>query len=426
MNSNSRKWTDVVDTSTLLLWALLFCGLMTGVLPRTFVDVAVVVICFGLLFTGNLVMAYPFMLFYFGTFGLVMGISTYRIFSLLLLLDAAIKFTKRKSVHVKILLPITVYILYLVIVLSSYSVQRALFGFVDILCALAVVGYLNESTENVRAFFKQYVIVTVVAIISGIIMSNVVTENHVMEEYVVSRFMATFEDPNYMGFFLTISTFAAVTLKLFKPAVRLIVIIAIYVAILASSSMTAIIVHIILWPLYLVVTKKINVKVFATCIILIVFALGLYQYGTEHPEAPVVGNVTYRIQEKLQAWEKGDMSGVTTNRSDLTGEHWAYFVQQPLAKLLFGGTPVNTIYISDDVYGAAHNEYVDMLLNIGILGTTIMLGYMFSNLYTRLKACIQTKNEVQVCLFMTKCTWVLYAMALTMFMEFRFMLPFFI
>lgn len=426
MKLNSSKTIITLNPTKLLLGMLLFCGLLTGVVPQTVVDIMVVAICVMLLINGNLVLAYPFMLFYYGTFGLVLGLSTYRIFSLLLLIDGLLKLGRKANVQLKLLVTILVYVLYLIIVMSSYSLQRTVFCFIDILCVLFVAGYLNENTDNIREFFKLYALVSMVAIVSGIILQNALVTELVMEDYTASRFTATFEDPNYMGLFMTIGVFTTVTLKLFKPIVRWLAIIAMYAAILASASMTAIVVHILLWPVCLVVAKKINIKVFIACIVVILLVLGLYQYGLENPEAPIVGNVSFRIQEKLADWEAGDISGVTTKRSDLTKEHWEYFVEQPFWKKLFGGTPVNAIFISDDVYGAAHNEYVDLLLNVGLIGTAILLWFMFSNTYKHLKASRETGDETLLCIFMTKCVWIAYAATLTLFMDFRFMLPFFI
>ena len=140
----------------------------------------------------------------------------------------------------------------------------------------------------------------------------------------------------------------------------------------------------------------------------------------------MVGDTVYRIQEKLSALESGDMSKVTTSRSSLTSEHWHYFLAQPLWRKLFGGEMVNTLRLDNGFNMAAHNEYVDMLLNIGLLGTTIMLGYMFYSTVNRLKEYKQTRNEIYLFLFIVKCVWIFYAMTLTLFLEFRFMLPFFI
>lgn len=429
MKLNAIRTNTTCSARNLLLGLLFLCGLLTGVAPQSIIDIGIIAICALLLFNGNLIFAYPFMLLYYSTFGLVFGISTYRIFSLMLLFERLLQLNKNASFPLKFVSPILVYLLYLITVMTGYSVQRTIFTFIDILCTLIIVGKLRENiddTNDIFTFFRIYVIVCLCSIVSGISLQNSLAEQHVMEEYTVYRFSATLNDPNYMGFFMTAAVFSTVSLKLFKPITRWIVVGTIYIAILASASMTAIVVNIILWPVYLVVSRKINIKTLIVCAIVIACALGVYQYGLENPDTPVIGSVSYRIQEKLTDWEAGDISGVTTKRSELTKAHWEYFLAQPIWAQLFGGTASNSIFISENLYGAAHNEYVDLLLNVGIIGTFVLLFYMIYGALGHLKQFRQTNDETSSCLFMIKCVWLCYAATLTMFLDFRFMLPFFI
>ena len=87
-----------------------------------------------------------------------------------------------------------------------------------------------------------------------------VSGNTIGGEYEYTRFNATFEDPNYMGFFFTIAIFALVTLRLFDKKVRYVLIVVLYAMLITSLSVTAIVVNIAVWLFYLVIMKKLKIK----------------------------------------------------------------------------------------------------------------------------------------------------------------------
>ena len=416
-----------LDTTTLLVGLLMLCVLLTGFVPQLILDILILALSFALLVKGELYLAFPFMIFYYKYFGLVLGVSTYRLFTFLVLFDGMYKLIKQPVITVRYLLPLLVYGLYLAFVMGSIDPRKAVFSFVDVVSCIAMVSfYLMEDVQCIRKFFYVYALLTIAAFITGVVNDNVLLQENSWEDISITRFNATFEDPNYMGFFYTIAVFAIVSLKLFKSKIRWIFVVALYVMLLASVSMTAIVVNAILWLVYLVISNKINIKSFVAGFLVVLLFIGIYQYGLKHPDTPILGDLSYRISDKTQAAETGDMNTATTNRLKLAEEHWQYFLDQPLGKKLFGGTPVNASVIDDDLKLAAHNEYVDMLLNVGILGAVILLGFMFKRTYDCFRAYKETKQNEYLCLLMCKGVWLTYAASLTLFIEWRFMLPFFI
>ena len=101
-----------------------------------------------------------------------------------------------------------------------------------------------------------------------------------------------------------------------------------------------------------------------------------------------------------------------------------FFLDQPLMKQFIGGTSVNLYYLDPRLNTAAHNEYVDLLLNVGILGTLIMLLYFFTGMVKNNMRFLKTGNTRYLFLFTLKIIWCFYAFTLTMFLDYRFVLFF--
>ena len=229
-----------------------------------------------------------------------------------------------------------------------------------------------------------------------------------------------------MGFFFTIAVFSVITLKLFDKRIRYVIVLALYAMMMSSLSMTAIVVNLLVWSFYCAFTGKIKIKFIVIGIGVVALLIGLYNFGLENPDTSVLGELSARIEEKLISLSKGDIGDVTTGRSDLTLEHLEYYFNSSFITLIFGGVPVNCKYIHPDFEMAAHNEYVDMLLNVGLVGAFVMFRYFFSNYIDYFKKYRKSRSQNALFLVMIKTVWMCYAMTLTMFLDFRFMIFFLI
>ena len=394
---------------------------LTGLFNQSILSFGIVICCVLLLCFDKLQLAFPFMLFYNSFYGLVFGISVFRIYTLLIVLSAVLTASNKAKLKIKYLLPILVYAIYIAIVMLPQGVSSALFLFIDVINCVIIISKLLSTETILKSFFKIYVIVAIISFISGTL-----AENSIGGEYDYSRFMATFEDPNYMGFFFTVAVFAVVTLKLFDKRIRVLIIVSLYVMMLTSLSITGILVNIALWSFYLVVMKKIRWWSVFVIALVVVVSINLYNYGISNPETPVLGDFSARIEEKLDSLESGDMGDVTTNRSDLAAEHFEIYTNLPFLNMLFGGIAVNTRYIDPAVGVAGHNEYIDMLLNIGVVGTIVLLGYFVYNIVFYSKKYLANREDKYLLFIMAKVSWMLYAMTLTVFLDFRFMFLFLI
>lgn len=414
-NSRIKK-----ENITFVALAIIFvCSLLTGLLPQKLLSTVILLMCVVLFSQDALFLAFPFTIFYNDMYGIVLGMSVDRLISLLLLLKFVLTIARKKELHIKYFIPLFVYLFYSLLVIANYDIRRSAVSFLDVICCVLIVSrYLRDDSNNLRNFFKVYFFVAVSAFITGMLSANVYMHGE------MSRFLATFEDPNYMGYFYTTGIFAIISLKLFKPWFRYVAVVFMYVAILASLSLSAIVTNVFLWLIYLVVTKSINVKTFVICVLAIIFVFSVYNYGLLNPETEYIGNFSSRVENAINKFTSGDLSGATTGRFGLTIDHIEYFNELPLLKKLFGGVPVNAHHIESVFSGSAHNEYVDMLLNIGIVGTIIMLSYTFSNLIKSLKQYYNTENRDYLGICMIKFTWCVYCLSLTVFMDNRFMISF--
>lgn len=434
--NNSLQWSHVrrnidrgnISLSAVCIGVILLCALMTGFVSQSLLSFAVLAISILLVISGDIYLVFPIMLFYYESFGQLMGMSTYRYFSLLFLFAIILMrpiFTFRFSQFV----PFFLFVIYCGIVIAPDNVRKAIFAVVDIVCILALVNYFLCDERKMKKFFTVYAFTAICAFFTGVFLNrshSAVTE--INGEFVeIVRNYATFEDPNYAGLFYTLAIFAVVTLKLFKPAWRAAIVIALYAMVLTTLSITAIIVNILLWLLYLIVFKKINAITGVCLILVVIILLGLYAYGLSRPSTPVIGMLSLRISDKLNSLESNDIDSVTTNRSALTERHWQFFQNQSPFRMLVGMNAASTLKTDlNGDRGAAHNEYVDLLLNIGIFGTILYLGTFLSRGLVAYQGLRTPKSGYWGCIFMTKAIWLLYALTLTMFGDYRFMLLFFL
>ncbi len=419
------KNTKLNWTTMCIVLLLLVAGL-TGIIPSTVQAVLVIGLCALLLLTDDLYLVYPIMIFYYSPFGQFAGMSVYRYFSIMFFLSVLLRhFREKFTLKWYVALTLAVMSSYALITFSSYNLRSALFLIFDILCIFILVKKYLLDDDKLKKFFTVYCFAAMLAFLTGVITGGVV-ENEVMniEGEEVSRFNATFEDPNYMGFFYTIAIFSVISLKLFKPWLRIIIVIALYMMMLASLSMTAIVVNILVWMVYLVLTKKLKVKTFIVIILVAAVLVALYNYGLENSDTPILGALSYRIDDKLSSLFSRDYDELTTNRTLITDKHLQYFNEQSVFKKLFG---LNVVTSTHTMLGSvAHNELVDMMLNVGIVG---MLALMLCYLYRTIEVVVlyvKTKEPKYICITVLKAVWLCYALTLTMFADFRFMLMFFI
>ena len=192
----------------------------------------------------------------------------------------------------------------------------------------------------------------------------------------------------------------------------------------ASLSITAIVANLLLWVFYLLVMKKLKPIGFITIIVIFAGIVALYIWGLRNPNVPVLGDLVARIDEKLVSLSVGDMSDVTTGRTTLAKQNFEFYLSQSILTIIFGGISVNCRHVHPALSQVSHNEFVDLLLNVGIVGAVIMVGFFLVSYFSYVKKYYRSKESHDLCIVMIKTIWLLYAVALTTFLDFKFMLMF--
>lgn len=418
-----------INLHTICLWVCYVCCALSGLVPQMILSLIVVACITIICFKDDSVAIWPIMIFYYSVLGTLFGISVYRIFTLIFLVTHFYRIQK-PTIQYRVLAPLTVYIFYLVLVVSGHSMKTMLFAFVDIICAIFLVcDYLNEE-DKLKKFVNSYVIVAFLAFLTGIVSRNEMT---VMQNYggkllTISRFTATFEDPNYMGFFYTIAIFAIVSLKMYRSVIRNLIVIGLYGIILTSMSMTAIIGNILLWILFFLIRGKISLRTVVMIILALAVLVNLYNYGLEHPDIKLIGDMSLRIQDKLNSLFLKDFDSFSTGRTALSEVHLNIFEESSVIRQLFGGRAVNSYYIDirQDANFSAHNEYIDMLLNVGVIGWIIMFGYVIISMIKKVFVYRSSSDDLFLCGIMMNLAWLYYVATLTVFLDFRYMFAFFV
>lgn len=407
------------DIPFVIVVVMVLLTALTGLFNQTVLSLGILMCCAILMFYDKLYLGFPFMLFYSIFYGVVFGIAVASLYSAMLIGNAILRMSNESNLRLKCLLPLLVYLIYLILIMLPQSASVFIALLIDVIGGFVLVSDLLKKTDAIKNFFKTYAVVCLCSFFSGILVGNFVGD-----EYNETRFLATFEDPNYMGFFFTIAIFALVTLKLFDKRIRFIMVISLYLMMLTTLSVTAIVANIALWMFYLIMMKKIKWWSIFVVVLVAMILVSLFNYGLNNQDVPFLSDFANRIDKKLVSLEAGDIDDVTTNRTELAARHFEYYINLPVFNLLFGGIAVNSRYLDPRIASSAHNEYIDMLLNVGVVGAVIMFGYFISNMVSYVKTYRENKEEKYLFLIMAKTVWMCYAMTLTVFIDFRFMLLF--
>lgn len=396
-------------------------------MPSQITAIIVVGITCLLCLRGNGVLIIPLLLFYYNYFGDIAGIRTFYICAVLIV-AFDIKSVLRVNKDISLWMAVLVYFLYIICVVYSLNIKSMIYMGISVITILYAKKKLLSNEELLRLFFVIFGLTAVVSYFNGLFIQNIYDTVLILAGHAsnVARTMGTFNDPNYMGLFYSVAVFSIISLELFDKRVRVILVCALYVMIATTLSMTAIIGNVLFWAIYLLVTKKINIKTFVTVLIVAAVCVGVYSYGLEHTNIPYLSDLSARISDKLQNAE--NMDSLTTGRLSHAEDHWNYYCKQNLWRMLIGGNCVNSLAIDPAIDTiAAHNEYVDLLLNVGFIGTFVLVLYLGKRLVqTYLDYRYNNNDKNALCVFMIKVVYVFYAATLTMFMENRFLLFYFL
>ncbi len=382
-----------------------------------------------LFFYDEYYLALPILLFFYMQLVLPGGIVLFRVYSLLLLLKVI---KKAIPLDLTSLLPFLVITLYSVVAIFPHSIRLAVFLIFDMIFLLYYIRSYLMNRERFRSFFRYYVLAALAATVFGLLRmaGQLSTAVFVDGQWVyVTRFIATYNDPNYLGFFYNIAIFSLISLRLFRRVwLQRLLLAIMYLALIATLSTTAILCNVGGIVLFLLLTKRITLKTVVTLALLSQGVLFLYNAALTRPIF-LLSDAALKVKSKLMEVDLGNFSSFSSQRTDLWADHLEYFREQSNFRMFFGGNVINAYVLDESTFSAvSHQEFIDMLLNFGLLGTMIMIlaflirsGRILRSLYHK-----KQNGGEEVAVLLMKYVWVFYAFGLTMFPGWMFFLFFFL
>lgn len=256
------------------------------------------------------------------------------------------------------------------------------------------IVYVAVSLRNDRELKRRFQTVVVAmclsAAIYGILFVNIkgIYEQTNGLVYYSGRYCGTASDPNYMAFYYCISVVYIVFSKKIGNLLKCVLVAAFFFATAITGSLTALLTILATFVLYLFWGEKGNLKKRAAAIILTLSA-GVFLYlalFTDTFEIAYLAVFKARIAEKISFLQSGDLSAVTSGRTEYSGEYIHYLFEQNLLHMLFGGYQLNALGLAGEAYEqirfAAHNTYVDVLMTCGIVGLGIFIYRILSGIYS--------------------------------------------
>ena len=417
--------------SICLLLVYILSIFAVGGASRLVVSAIIVGLLMILVFKKEFLFALPCMVFFYSELVFIGGISVFRVYTLLYFMRAIVLHIRfDKSQLLAMLAPYAYIVLYTLMVVMPNDLRLALFICLDFTFIYLYAAEL-KSAGYLGLFFDFIAFAGVSASIFGLISpaSSVVGQNFDGQYVIVQRYLATFEDVNYAGFFFNLAIISTITSQtLIRDIKAKIPVLAIlYLALIRTGSTTAYIVNVLLILLFLLVRYKSRIvkPFFIMCALLAMF-IALFQIGLRNPDIDFLHAIALRLNDKISALLAGDMDTFTTLRSSLSSKHFDYYVRQDsIFKLLLGGNAVSGQYLNTSTFSEmAHNEYIDLLLNVGMLGFAVLVGkqcFVVAQLLGAAKC-----EGSSLALLLSKISFLLYGCTLTMFLNPRFYLFFFL
>lgn len=249
--------------------------------------------------------------------------------------------------------------------------------------AMFYIVMVIRSKPQIKEDFKtSFILTTLVGALYGILYENIkgVYEEQTSLIQYGGRYSGTTSDPNYMAFFYCIAFVFLLFKKTKKVWVKRIGLILVFFSTAITGSLTALITITVSMILYILFAKEYKWKTKIFNVLLIGGASIGFIWFVMNPEIEMDFLDLYRnrILEKFQYANIGNISDLTTGRTEYSGQYVKYLFEQNIFRILFGGYQLNSLGLMGEAFEyigfAAHNSYIDILMTTGICGLmTIVL-----------------------------------------------------
>ena len=413
----------------LLIFIIYFVPILTltdGILSAISV-ILVTISVIILFFSDDFFLVLPILIFFYSQLVLPGGLVVFRIYSILFLFKVLT--SKEIRFEKKLIVPFFLISFYSLLVVSYADFRMAITIIFDILFIIIYISNFLTKKSNIIKFFRFYVFAAVASSVYGLFRSSLQLKSTILLDgnwIIINRFLATFNDPNYLGFFFNIAIFSILSIKIFtNKMVKLCLIIILYSSLLATLSTTGLLCNVV-GLLVLSTLKKKGGKYLLVIIFMISFAVYIYNFGLQK-QIPIITDFSLKIQSRIMDLSNNNFNGFTSNRSALWREHLGYFWNQPIYNIFFGGNLINSRLLDKSKFIAlSHQDFIDMLLCVGILGTFILISFYIKDSVNKLLSYYKHNAEEDLLMVMIKYVWLFYAFGFTMFPSWVFYLFFLI
>ncbi len=381
---------------------------------------SVVFVCALILYNRNeFYFLLPLFIFFNNFLVLPGGIVIFRVYSMLL----CIKIILNKDFKFKRYLPVfSIYFAYSLFVIFNRDYKMAFSVIFDIFVIMIFILNVLDDENNFNGFFKYFAIAALVSAAMGLFRTHVTSGIDDLEQYNIARYTASFDDPNYAGFFFNIAIFAMFTIHSFKVKfIKYAIVVALYVALFSTISTTAILCNVIGVIVFFIFNKK--KRPYITMWIILITMIISLAYASLNISSYAGVKKFSTVMEQLN---EGKYSDATTKRYDIWNRHLEYYIGQPASNILLGGNYLTDYGRDDKFAGVSHQVYIDMLINFGFIGTLFILIFFFRKTYKHLISIRKNFNTRALLLIMISYIWFFYSLGLSMFPAWMFMMFFLI
>lgn len=435
-------------------WSGVFvCTALLSLIPSMYIPITWLLIPFMciLFFYDGFYALWGMFLFFEDNMVVIPGLSLFAVYSMLVLLKFFVLDKCEKKIPVFIIPAVIVMLLYALFAMPSADTAAARLGYIEsgrtppadsIINMRLIIGYILDSAviivlalrfsgnENIcRTVCRTIVCTAVFSGIYGYTAKNVFLYGGDTSDIV--RYMASFNDPNYAGFFFNMAIFIVLCLEEFKkPIMKIPLLVVFYYFLVATGSMSGLIFNVVGLVLFTMFKYKYKALIGLTVLAVIVAAAGFAVMKIPKiRNLPAVANMEERIVRQFVNTEENE-ADMTSGRAKQWKNYWGYFKNQELERKLFGGNMIMSYSVDQslkDKFGnVPHQAYISFLLDFGVIGAVIVILFYLGKMAYAFFVICQTNSDTTLVLFIIACMWLFYGFGFDYFGDWRFMIYYFV
>lgn len=443
----SIKWRKVS-------WIVItVCMTLFIIMPQMYIPITWLMLPFiGIMFFyDDFYTLWGLFLFFEENLVIIPGLSLFALYSMMVLFKFVVLDKGEKKIPVLILPAMVILLLYAMFAMPSADTSAAKQGYIAsgravpsdavinmrliagymLDCAVMIVLALRVSGSD-RLKRTLFMVIAASAMFSGLYgyrVGNIFLYGGDMSTVV--RYMASFNDPNYAGFFFNMAIFIVLCLDEFKKLyIKIPLLIVFYYFLFATGSMSGLIFNAIGLVIFTIFRYQYKAILGLMILTVVVAVVGIVIIRVPKiRNLSVVVNIEERITRQFINTEENN-ADMTSGRAGQWKKYWKYFNEQELEGKLFGGNMIMSSSIDEkfkDKFGnAPHQAYLSFLLDFGIVGAAVMILFFICKTAYCFALMCRTNKDTALMMFIIGCMWFFYGFGFDYFGDWRFMIYYFL